>query len=274
MVAADRPRASRSSTSISAAARRPSWRRRPFAGLMAAMRHPSSMPPCGRDRGRDRPAHAVTDDMIDALGSQRRQPRQPGRAKLRSRRAERDQPHAELRADRRRRPTSCRAAGIDGINFDLIYGLPHQTVASCLDTVARRCSWRRTASRCSAMRMCPGLQEAPAHDRRGRAARRPCSGWPGRRHRACADGRRLCADRPRPFRAARRSRWRVAFDAGHPAAQLPGLHHRPVRRPARIRRVARSAPLPQGYVQNTTQVGEYAPSDRRRPSRHQRKGSR
>ena len=30
-----------------------------------------------------------------------------------------------------------RAAGITGINFDLIYGLPHQTVQSCRDTVAR-----------------------------------------------------------------------------------------------------------------------------------------
>ena len=30
-----------------------------------------------------------------------------------------------------------RAAGIAAINFDLIYGLPHQTVASCLDTAAR-----------------------------------------------------------------------------------------------------------------------------------------
>ncbi|WP_454643561.1 oxygen-independent coproporphyrinogen III oxidase [Bradyrhizobium liaoningense] len=30
-----------------------------------------------------------------------------------------------------------RSAGIEGINFDLIYGLPHQTVASCLDTVRR-----------------------------------------------------------------------------------------------------------------------------------------
>src|SRR5690606_6401666 len=31
-----------------------------------------------------------------------------------------------------------RRAGIGGINFDLIYGLPHQSVASCIDTV-RRC---------------------------------------------------------------------------------------------------------------------------------------
>jgi len=33
--------------------------------------------------------------------------------------------------------TGLRRAGIAGINFDLIYGLPHQTVASCLDTVSR-----------------------------------------------------------------------------------------------------------------------------------------
>ena len=30
-----------------------------------------------------------------------------------------------------------RQMGVRGINFDLIYGLPHQTVASCLATVAR-----------------------------------------------------------------------------------------------------------------------------------------
>ena len=32
---------------------------------------------------------------------------------------------------------SLRKAGIAGVNFDLIYGLPHQTIASCLDTVQR-----------------------------------------------------------------------------------------------------------------------------------------
>jgi oxygen-independent coproporphyrinogen III oxidase len=30
-----------------------------------------------------------------------------------------------------------RRAGVKGINFDLIYGLPHQTIASCIDTVRR-----------------------------------------------------------------------------------------------------------------------------------------
>jgi oxygen-independent coproporphyrinogen III oxidase len=34
--------------------------------------------------------------------------------------------------------TNLRRAGVTGVNFDVIYGLPHQTVASCLDTV-RRC---------------------------------------------------------------------------------------------------------------------------------------
>jgi oxygen-independent coproporphyrinogen-3 oxidase len=34
--------------------------------------------------------------------------------------------------------TSLRRAGVTGVNFDVIYGLAHQTVASCLDTV-RRC---------------------------------------------------------------------------------------------------------------------------------------
>ena len=33
--------------------------------------------------------------------------------------------------------TGCGGPAYRGINFDLIYGLPHQTVASCLDTVSR-----------------------------------------------------------------------------------------------------------------------------------------
>ncbi|MBA2919977.1 oxygen-independent coproporphyrinogen III oxidase [Sphingomonas sp. MAH-20] len=33
-----------------------------------------------------------------------------------------------------------RAAGVAGVNFDLIYGLPHQSVASCLETVAQAVS--------------------------------------------------------------------------------------------------------------------------------------
>ena len=40
-------------------------------------------------------------------------------------------------AQTERAVTGLRRAGIAGINFDLIYGLPHQSVASCLDTVQR-----------------------------------------------------------------------------------------------------------------------------------------
>jgi oxygen-independent coproporphyrinogen-3 oxidase len=37
-----------------------------------------------------------------------------------------------------------RRAGISALNFELVYGLPHQTIASCLDTV-RRCTELRPA---------------------------------------------------------------------------------------------------------------------------------
>jgi oxygen-independent coproporphyrinogen-3 oxidase len=47
-----------------------------------------------------------------------------------------------------------RAAGVRGINIDLVYGLPRQTTASCIDTGGSACSFGRTASRCSATRMC------------------------------------------------------------------------------------------------------------------------
>ena len=91
----------------------------------------------GRDRRRDRPAHAHRpDDRRARLW--RRQPRQPRRAELRSRGAARHQPGAEFRGDRGRDRQVCGGPASSGINFDLIYGLPHQTVASCLDTV-RRC---------------------------------------------------------------------------------------------------------------------------------------
>jgi oxygen-independent coproporphyrinogen-3 oxidase len=46
-------------------------------------------------------------------------------------------------------------AGIQAINFDLIYGLPFQTVKSCLDTVEQALGCSRTGSPCSAMPMFP-----------------------------------------------------------------------------------------------------------------------
>ncbi len=38
--------------------------------------------------------------------------------------------------------TRLRKAGVEGINFDLIYGLPHQTVASCIETAKAAVSMR------------------------------------------------------------------------------------------------------------------------------------
>ncbi len=49
-----------------------------------------------------------------------------------------------------------RAAGVPNINFDLIYGLPHQTAAALCRTVERCVAMSQTVSRCSAMRMCRG----------------------------------------------------------------------------------------------------------------------
>ena len=62
---------------------------------------------------------------------------------------------------------------------------------------------------------CSQLQETPAHDRRGRAARRRGAARAGRSDRGCAAGGRISADRSRSFRPAGRSRWsaRTATDA-------------------------------------------------------------
>ena len=69
-----------------------------------------------------------------------------------------------------------RRAGIAGINFDLIYGLPYQTVASCLDTV-RRCVGASSRSLFGfRLRPRPDIQEASAQDRGSVAARQPGSG--------------------------------------------------------------------------------------------------
>ena len=69
--------------------------------------------------------------------------------------------------------TGLRRAGISGINFDLIYGLPHQTVASCLDTVDQCVELRPDRFSVFGYAHVPALQETSAQDRRCRAARQP-----------------------------------------------------------------------------------------------------
>ena len=105
-------------------------------------------------------------------------------------------------------------AGINGINFDLIYGLPHQTVASCLDTVRR--SLELGPDRFSVF----GYAHVPdfkKHQRMINEAVLPdglAASRPGLRDRQCVEGGRLRADRARSFRAARATRMAVAFENG------------------------------------------------------------
>lgn len=97
-----------------------------------------------------------------------------------------------------------RRAGVGGINFDLIYGLPHQTVQSCIDTAN------------AAITMLPdrlavfGYAHIPSfkkHQRMIDENALPEGGGAQRAGRGdCRDAGcgRLPANRPRPFRAARR----------------------------------------------------------------------
>ena len=56
-----------------------------------------------------------------------------------------------------------RAAGVTEINFDLIYGLPHQSVDTPAgDDRASAAAWRRAASRSSATPMCRGWRRTSA----------------------------------------------------------------------------------------------------------------
>jgi len=60
----------------------------------------------------------------------------------------------------RRAVEGLRAAGVGGINFDLIYGLPHQTVDTLVDTV-RLCA-DMGPDRLALMRMSPGWRKSSA----------------------------------------------------------------------------------------------------------------
>lgn len=74
----------------------------------------------------------LTGEMVAALGQAG--VTRASRAKLRPGRPESDQPHSERRGHRRGR-NAFEKAGVTRLNFDLIYGLPHQTAESCGATV-------------------------------------------------------------------------------------------------------------------------------------------
>ena len=157
LVAAALPSACRCATSISAAARRPSWRRTHFDALMDMLARPLRGRARRRDRGRDRPAHA----------HRRHDPRRSARAASRAPAwaCRSFDPIVQgainrvqtLRSRPRAPSTGCARVGIDGINLDLMYGLPHQTVASLRGN--RRAGAGADAGpavACSAMPMFPG----------------------------------------------------------------------------------------------------------------------
>jgi oxygen-independent coproporphyrinogen-3 oxidase len=107
-----------------------------FAGLIGAIRHSFVVLPAA-DIAVEIDPRTLTDAMVDALacGGVNRvslgvQSCDPIVQRAIHRVQSLDQTTAATE--------NLRRAGIRGVNFDLIYGLPHQTVASCLDTV-RQC---------------------------------------------------------------------------------------------------------------------------------------
>ena len=165
--------------------------------------------------------------MIAGARLRRRQPREPRRAELRSRRAARHQPGAELRTDRRVRRAACAAAGVAGINFDLIYGLPLQTVDSCLDTVAKCVELRPDRFSVFGYAHVPSFKK---HQRKIAEASLPDSIERHRQSETIAEAlleRGLRPDRARSFRPARRQPGASRSTGRQAAAQFPGLH-RPI----------------------------------------------
>ncbi|QAU45149.1 oxygen-independent coproporphyrinogen III oxidase [Bradyrhizobium guangzhouense] len=106
-----------------------------FAELMAAMRHAFVVLPSAEIAVEIDP-RTLTGEMVEAM-------RLSGvnRASLGVQSFDPVVQRAINRVQSREQTASVvgmlRQAGIGGINFDLIYGLPHQTIASCLDTVRR-----------------------------------------------------------------------------------------------------------------------------------------
>ncbi|MGD0847274.1 oxygen-independent coproporphyrinogen III oxidase [Bradyrhizobium sp.] len=111
-----------------------------FTDLMGSIRHSFFVPPSA-DIAVEIDPRTLTDQMVDALahgGVNRVSLGVQSCDPVVQRAIHRVQSFEETAAA----TENLRRAGIRGVNFDLIYGLPHQTVDSCLDTV-RRCTGLR-----------------------------------------------------------------------------------------------------------------------------------
>ena len=96
-----------------------------------------------------------------------------------------------------------RRVGVSRINFDLLYGLPLQTVKLVSRTAPNASSFVRTVFRCSVTPTFPRSRSTSA-----RLLKTPCRTHPaasaGRNHRRSPAGRRLHPHRPRSFRPSGR----------------------------------------------------------------------
>ena len=118
-----------------------------------------------------------------------------------------------------------RRAGIAGINFDLIYGLPYQTVESCLDTVKKCVELRPDRFSVFGYAHVPSFKK---HQRKIEEAVLPDSLERLYQSEAIAGALvagRLSADRPRSFCTSRRLHGRDAT-RGNAAPEFSRLHDR------------------------------------------------
>ncbi|MGY4362689.1 coproporphyrinogen III oxidase-like Fe-S oxidoreductase [Bradyrhizobium sp. i1.7.7] len=127
-----------------------------------------------------------------------------------------------------------RQAGVGRLNFNLIYGLPLQTMQSCLDTVAKCIELRPDRLWVFSYAHMPSFKKHQAQDRRTRAP--PNSRAPSSVGIDCGSlGRRgLRAHWFRPLRPTTRQSCRGEA-RGAAASELPGLHRRHPRNAHRAR---------------------------------------
>lgn len=151
-----------------------------------------------------------------------------------------------------------RRAGIEGINFDLIYGLPHQTVASCLDTVRRSLALAPNRLSVFGYAHVPGFKK---HQRMINEAMLPDG--PARHDQACAIANALkeagYVQTGLDHFARPDDSMALAFEQGTLRRNFQGYT---TDKSETLIGFGASAigHLPQGYVQNEVQIGGYAQS--------------